>query len=285
MEYAQKAAVAVLGQLKNTDLAGAIAFDSEAYSLSALGRLSKNRSTLRSRIRRLRYGGGTDFYHALEAAADQLSRSRRSIRHIILLTDGDTNRSPTDHYPLIKTIAQRQISITTIRIGSDTVNLQLLSYMSEKTGGRFYHVEDATMLPQLLVRDTRQTLRQQGQEGEGPKDIVPQVDVRGQILRGLSDFPALDEYMLTKPKKRANVQLYTDVHGERDPLLATWQYGLGKVVVVPFDPSGAGSGDWIRWERFGKFWSQAVRWAMRNETPLDYRLSATRRGEANDPPR
>ena len=279
MEYAQKAAIAVLGQLKNTDLAGAIAFDSEAYALSALRRLSKNRSTLRSRIGRLRYGGGTDFYNALEAAADQLSRSRRSIRHIILLTDGDTNRSPTDHYPLIKTIAQRQISITTIRIGSDTVNLQLLSYMSEKTGGRFYHVEDATMLPQLLVRDTRQTLRQQGQEDEGAKDIVPQVGVRGQILRGLSDFPALDEYMLTKPKKRANVQLYTDVHGEQDPLLATWQYGLGKVVVVPFDPSGAGSGDWIRWERFGKFWSQAVRWAMRNETPLDYRLSATKRGE------
>ena len=279
MEYAQKAAIAVLGQLKNTDLAGAIAFDSEAYALSALRRLSKNRSTLRSRIGRLRYGGGTDFYNALEAAADQLSRSRRSIRHIILLTDGDTNRSPTDHYPLIKTIAQRQISITTIRIGSDTVNLQLLSYMSEKTGGRFYHVEDATMLPQLLVRDTRQTLRQQGQEDEGAKDIVPQVGVRGQILRGLSDFPALDEYMLTKPKKRANVQLYTDIHGEQDPLLATWQYGLGKVVVVPFDPSGAGSGDWIRWERFGKFWSQAVRWAMRNETPLDYRLSATKRGE------
>ncbi len=279
MEYAQKAAVAVLGQLKNTDLAGAIAFDSEAYSLSALKRLAQNRATLRGRIGRLRYGGGTDFYHALEAAADQLSRSRRAIRHIILLTDGDTNRSPTDHYPLIKTIAQRQISITTIRIGSDTVNLQLLSYMSEKTGGRFYHVEDATMLPQLLVRDTRQTLRQQDQEDEGTKDVVPQVGVRGQILRGLSDFPALDEYMLTKPKKRANVQLYTDVHGEQDPLLATWQYGLGKVVVVPFDPSGAGSGDWIRWERFGKFWSQAVRWAMRNETPLDYRLSAARRGE------
>ncbi len=278
MEYAQKAAVAVLGQLKNTDLAGAIAFDSEAYSLSALKRLSQNRPALQSRIGRLRYGGGTDFYRALEAAADQLSRSRRAIRHIILLTDGDTNRSPTDHYPLIKTIAQRQISITTIRIGSDTVNLQLLSYMSEKTGGRFYHVEDATMLPQLLVRDTRQTLRQQDQEDEGPKDIIPRVGVQGQILRGLSDFPALDEYMLTKPKKRAHVQLYTDIHGERDPLLATWRYGLGKVVVVPFDPSGAGSGDWIRWERFGKFWSQAVRWAMRNETPMDYRLSAAKRG-------
>lgn len=273
MVYAQKAATAVLEQLRNTDRAGAIAFDSEAYALAPLNRLSKNRARLNNRISRLRYGGGTDFYQALEAAADQLSRSRRSIRHIILLTDGDTNRSPTDHYPLIKTIAQRQISITTIRIGSDTVNLQLLSYMSEKTGGRFYHVEDVTKLPQLLVKDTRRTLRTKGKEDEGPKDIVPLVDQRGQILRGLAQFPALEDYMLTRPKQRATVQLYTDAHKERDPLLATWQYGLGKVVAVPFDPSGSGSGDWIRWNGFSKFWSQAVRWAMRAESPFDYRAA------------
>ena len=85
--------------------------------------------------------------------------------------------------------------------------------------------------------------------------------------------------MLTKPKVGADVQLYTDVHKDQDPLLATWQYGLGKVVVVTFDPSGAGSSDWIRWEGYGKFWSQAVRWAIRDETPWDYRLSVQLRGD------
>src|SRR5262249_44231023 len=70
-----------------------------------------------------------------------------------------------------------------------------------------------------------------------------------------------------------------DIHTEHDPLLATWQYGLGKVVVVTFDPSGSGSADWIRWEGFGKFWSQAVRWAIRDETPWDYRISARQRGD------
>src|SRR5581483_9289864 len=114
---------------------------------------------------------------------------------------------------------------------------------------------------------------------EGPKEVVPRVGERGQILQGLADFPALDEYMLTKPKDGADVQLYTDVHTEHDPLLATWQYGLGKVVAVTFDPSGSGSADWIRWDGFSKFWSQAVRWAIRDETPWDYRISAGRRGD------
>jgi Mg-chelatase subunit ChlD len=279
MQYAQKAALELLNQLQDTDLAGAIAFDSEPYVLAPLASLAENRAELNNKISRLQYGGGTDFYEALETAADQLSRSRGAIKHIILLTDGDSNRSPSDHYPLVATIAQRQISITTIRIGLDTVNLQLLSFMSEKTGGRFYHVEDVELLPQLMVKDTKQAMREKDEDEDKPKEIVPRIGERGMVLQGLDDFPALDEYMLTKPKNGATVQLYTDIHKEQDPLLATWQYGLGKVVTVTFDPSGAGSSDWIRWEGYGKFWSQAVRWAIRDETPWDYRLSVQQRGE------
>lgn len=280
MHYAQQAALAVLRQLKDNDLAGAVAFDSEAYVLSTLKPLSRNRGELNDKIERLQYGGGTDFFRALEMAADQLGRTRRTIRHIILLTDGDTNRSPADHYPLINLITQRQISITTIRIGADTVNLRLLSYMSEKTKGRFYHVSDVTKLPQLLVKDTRQTIGEDDEEDEEeqePKEIHPLVGVRGQILRGLKDFPDLDEYMLTNPKQGAQVQLYTDAKEERDPILATWQYGLGKVVAVTFDPSGSGAVEWIRWPGFGKFWSQAVRWSMRDEAAWEYRISTAQR--------
>lgn len=283
MHYAQQAALEVIRQLKDTDYAGAVAFDSEAYVLSSLAPLSQNRSELNEKISRLQYGGGTDFFRALEIAADQLSQTRRAIRHLILLTDGDTNRSPTDHFPLISLIAQRQISISTIRIGADTVNLRLLSYMSEKTKGRFHHVQDVERLPQLMVKDTKRVLgeddaeEEEDKDDDEPKDIRPLVGVRGQILSGLDNFPDLDEYMLTNPKKGANVQLYTNVKKEDDPILATWQYGLGKVVAVTFDPSGSGSGDWIRWPGFSKFWSQAVRWAMRDETAWEYRISMPQR--------
>ena len=279
MKYAQKAALELLTQLQDNDYAGAIAFDSEPYVLAPLGQLSTNRSELIERITRLQYGGGTDFYGALETAADQLGQIRGAIRHIILLTDGDSNRSPADHYPLVASVAQRQISITTIRIGADTVNLQLLSYMSDKTSGRFYHVEDVELLPQLMIKDTKQVMREKDDDEDKSKEIVPRVGDRGMILQGLDSFPSLEEYMLTKPKTGANVQLYTDAYKEHDPLLATWQYGLGKVVAVTFDPSGSGSSDWIRWEGYGKFWSQAVRWAIRDETPWDYRLSAQVRNE------
>ena len=278
MQYAKQAAIEVLHQLQDTDYAGVIAFDSEPYLLSSLARLSANRFELLSKIAQLQYGGGTDFYGALETAADQLGQTRGAIRHIMLLTDGDSNRSAADHYPLVATIAQRQITITTIRIGSDTVNLQLLSYISEKTGGRFYHVADAEVLPQLLIKDTKQAIRERGEEDEEPKEVKPHVGIRGQILQGLADFPALEEFMVTQAKNEADVQLYTDVHVQHEPLLATWQYGLGRGVAVTFDPSGSGSSEWISWAGFGKFWSQAVRWAIRDQMPWDYRLSAQQRG-------
>lgn len=37
---------------------------------------------------------------------------------------------------------------------------------------------------------------------------------------------------------------------------------------MPFDPSGSGSSEWIKWAGFGKFWSQAVRWAPTAATRL-----------------
>src|SRR5262249_46212330 len=66
MEYAKRAALAVMGQLSPSDLVGAIAFDSEPYELGALRPVGESREALTASIRALRYGGGTDFKRALE---------------------------------------------------------------------------------------------------------------------------------------------------------------------------------------------------------------------------
>jgi hypothetical protein len=63
-------------------------------------------------------------------------------------------------------------------------------------------------------------------------------------------------------------------------LLAAWQYGLGRVVCFT-----AGLDDdaeaWVGWDGFGKFWSQVVHWAARDQTPSDYAFDVRRTdGEA-----
>src|SRR5205823_2652926 len=59
MEYAKRAALAVVDQLGPHDLVGAIAFDSEPYELSPLLPLAEGRAALTAKIRQLQYGGGT----------------------------------------------------------------------------------------------------------------------------------------------------------------------------------------------------------------------------------
>ena len=51
-----------------------------------------------------------------------------------------------------------------------------------------------------------------------------------------------------------------------DPLLASWQYGLGKSVAFTSDAKARWASDWLEWPGFGKFWSQLVRDTMRKAT-------------------
>src|SRR5207247_809845 len=133
MAYAKRAALEVVDQLGPRDLVGAIAFDSEPYELGPLLPLAEGRAALTAKIRQLRYGGGTDFKEALDRARRSLVAAGRRVRHVVLLTDGDTNRSAPDHDHLIADLARDDVTVTTIRIGHDTVNLDLLNKISRAT--------------------------------------------------------------------------------------------------------------------------------------------------------
>ncbi len=47
-----------------------------------------------------------------------------------------------------------------------------------------------------------------------------------------------------------------------DPLLAAWQYGLGRAVAWTSDATGRWGQDWVQWDGFPVFWTQLVRWTI-----------------------
>ena len=132
MEYARRAALAVLDQLGPNDLVGAIAFDSQPYELGALAPVGEGRDALAARIRALRHGGGTDFKEALDIAR----------RDLVVGGPAGAARDPAhrrrhqpaldDHDDLIAQLARDEITVTTIRIGSDTGNLELLRRIARR---------------------------------------------------------------------------------------------------------------------------------------------------------
>jgi Mg-chelatase subunit ChlD len=276
LRYAKEAAVAVVRQLRDQDLVGVIAFDSQPREIAALGPLHVNRARLEELIPKLVENGGTDFYDALASAREQLSASRVSRRHVILLTDGDTNRSAVDEYrSLIREIAADKISVTTIRIGDNTVNLGLLKEISEYTGGQFHYVENVRALPELMLRDATRAL---GSLSRSEERFFPETGARSQFLLGIheQDIPPVADYAFAKPKTDAEVALRVNRLERSDPLLAVWQYGLGRVAAFTASPS-TDAEQWLGWSELGKFWSQLARWTARAHTENDVAIDVQRR--------
>jgi Mg-chelatase subunit ChlD len=275
LRYAKEAALTVVRQLKDQDLVGVIAFDSQPHEVSALQQLRDNRQHLEELLPRLVENGGTDFYDALVSARNQLQASRVTRRHIILLTDGDTNRAaPAEYRALTRSLAENKISVSTIRIGDNTVNLKLLQDLSEQTGGEFHYVENARSLPDLMLRETTRAISPLAQ---GSEQYYPQFSTPSQALQGIDEqhLPALVGYAYAKPKDGADVVLRINRLERRDPLLAVWHYGLGRVAAFTASPTDDAE-QWVGWTEFTKFWSQLAHWAGREHTDDELAVDAQR---------
>src|SRR5205814_2231544 len=100
---------------------------------------------------------------------------------------------------------------------------------------------------------------------------LPLVGDVTEVVRGLADqeFPPVRDVPQTKLKSGADLVLYVSDEGRKQPLLATWLYGLGRAAAFPFDPMAPEAGGWSAWPGFAKLWSQLVRWAIREEAPWE----------------
>ncbi len=279
LRYAIKAGMAVVKQLKDHDSVGVIAFDARPHEIAPLATLKTNREKLLGALPRIVESGGTDFFDALVNAGEQLTQSRISRKHVVLLTDGDTNRSGRGEYrALISKLASSGISVTTIRIGDNTVNLKLLQDISEGTGGSFHHVENAQMLPDLMLRDTSRALRRLTPRTQR---FFPALADEHQLLAGTDEgeIPHLTDYAFSKPKATSETLLQVARSDRKDPILSVWRYGVGRVAAFTASPS-EGAETWPAWKGFVRFWSQLVSWAARSESEDDFAIESFRYRDA-----
>src|SRR5262249_55016036 len=79
------------------------------------------------------------------------------------------------------------------------------------------------------------------------------------ILNDLKSLPTLDGYVATTPKPDAQMVL---ISHRDDPVLATWQYGLGRVVAWTSDALGLWTANWLRWQDAARWWANLVTWTL-----------------------
>ena len=168
--------------------------------------------------------------------------------------------------------------ITLSTIGTGGGSAQLLRQLAEESGGRYYDAADATTIPDIFLRETIRTAGEQIVE----ETFQPIPSSSSEILDGLDAgrLPQLLGYNATTAKGSATVALLT---GREDPLLAQWQYGLGRAVAWTSDARQQWATPWIGTPEFGTLTAQLVAWTLppQDSEGIDVRFSPGERGELN----
>ncbi|MBB5150291.1 VWA domain-containing protein [Ureibacillus thermosphaericus] len=265
MELAKEAAVRSVELLREGDTFGLIAFDSHPWEIIETKPL-ENKDEVTNTILSIPAEGGTEIYPSLSLAYNNLFDLPLQRKHIILLTDGQSATSG-NYEELIESGKKKHITLSTVAIGHDA-DRQLLESLSELAGGRFYDVEDETTIPSILSRETAMISRTYIVDDPFYPVIYHSEGWNQLFEKGV---PQMNAYIGTTAKTTANVIAESE---KEDPVLAEWQYGLGRTIAFTSDSTGAWTGDWGRWDRWVDFWNTAISRLLPtyNEIAYDIRM-------------
>ena len=261
VELAKEAARATVELLGRRDKLGVIAFDGSPHWISEM-HTAADKLYLSDQIGSIRANGGTNLYPALQQAYLALTETKAKLKHVIVLSDGHSQ--PGDWYGIVNSMRGERITVSTVGIGSGA-DMNLMSNIADWGSGRAYFTQDAYNIPQIFAKETVTASK----SAIIDEPFVPQVVKFTQVLQGidLDLAPFLLGYVSTQPRPTAEVFLVSD---RGDPVLASWQYGLGRSVAFTSDAKARWATDWLEWPGYGKFWTQLARDTMRKSATSNF---------------
>lgn len=267
IELAKEAARATVELLGPRDRIGVIAFDGSPFWITEMHDAS-DKAFISNQVGSITASGGTNLYPALQQAYFALTETTAKLKHVIVLSDGHSQ--PGDWYGIANSMHSERITISTVGIGSGA-DMNMLGDLAKWGGGREYFTQDPYNVPQIFAKETVTASK----SAIIDQPFIPQRIKPTQVLSGidLDLAPFLLGYVATQPRPTAEIYLVSD---RGDPVLGSWQYGLGKVVAFTSDAKARWASDWLEWPGYGKFWTQLVRDTMRKTTLSNFQAEITK---------
>jgi Mg-chelatase subunit ChlD len=266
LELAKEGAAQSYSTLTDQDQIGVIAFDDDASWAIDL-QAKPPADEFLNNLGNIGDGGGTDLRPGLEQATLALEGAQAKIKHVVLLTDG---QAPYNYDDVIQRMKRSGITLTTVGIDDFDPNLQKIA---PETGGVFYEVDDVNDIPRLFFDESLRVTRR----GIVEKQFTPVITFPAPAIRDLRAAPPLYGYNAVTPKDTAQVVLESD---DGDPILAQWQYGLGRAAAWTPDMKGQWAKDWVAWNGFGRFASQLIGSLLPTPSPEGFEASTEIQGTA-----
>ena len=247
LDLAITAAQTAVDQMLDTDYVGVLTFD-DTFGWVVEPTIVSDREGIKDKIATIPEGGGTTIQPALWEALKGVKSCDVSIRHVVLLTDGQGETN--DYRELTAAFKDARVTLSTVAIGEGS-DSKLLERIAKECGGRYYYSDMATDVPRIFAQEVflgGDTYLQNGVFGLA-------VNSSHEITRGLfaDGWPSILGYVSASPKRASNVLIASE---KDDPILTVMQYGLGHTVAWNTDVTNqwtagfAGESDYVQlWKR------------------------------------
>jgi uncharacterized membrane protein len=266
LELTKSAAIATAQLLDDEDYIAVYAFDSSAHPVLPITRVSGAGDVI-GQLTGLSSGGGTNAFPAMVMARQALTSVKSKVKHMIVLTDGQT--AGQGYTTLANECQAEGITISTVAIGSGA-QISLLQAIAAAGGGKSYVTMDPSAITRIFTEDTLMHTGRLIRE----EPFQPRLAEDHPMLRNwnVEAAPPLLGYVRTNPKPGAQIPLLTE---SGDPLLAHWRFGAGKVTAFSSDCKSRWSALWVNgWEGYSRLWAQILRETARppQNRNMDLRL-------------
>ena len=230
IDVAVDAAIEAVDAMNRDDQVGVLTFSDNYDWRQPIVHLD-DKEVVKKAINEIGIQGGTVIKPAVIEAANSLKNVDSGVKHILLLTDGEGET--TDFSDAIKIINDNNITLSTIAVGGDS-DTALLENLADECGGRYYFSDSSTDIPKIFTEEVYLSGDTYLKNG----DFTISQNAGSKLIDGIySDgIPHISGYVATTVKTGAREVLSTD---EEDPLLATWQYGLGTSISWMTNASGS----------------------------------------------
>ncbi|OFC69907.1 VWA domain-containing protein [Alteromonas confluentis] len=238
IELAKQVARLAVRKLKPQDQVGIVEFYGTRQWAVPMQPV-QDTETLERAIGRLQAQGGSELFPAIEEAYFGLKSSHNKYRHILLITDAAVEEQ--NYQKLLQYIASDQINISTVLVGDNATGEERMADLANWGRGRFYAVYNEFSMVELNFRRADKI----------PASAYKEGDFTVRDAASAAPFPSPVRDYTTAPLKPTAITEWT-IDNSQDPLLASWQAGVGKVTALMTEPFGKGTESWAGMPEYGQ---------------------------------
>lgn len=269
--WGERVAVAAVQSLSSRDLVGVLSWrwrqsgnDNWDVPLQEIG----SKTAVIQQIKNMQMGDLGDLDILMREGVEKLLQRRDAgSKHMIIISDFDPAAPRSD---LLATMKKNNISCSTVAIGygSHPIDEPKARNIADSTGGKFYKTQKYSELPQIFIKEAQVVRRTLIDE----TSFTPAISGGAPIIEGFAGggIPQLGGIVVTTPRPLAQLSLVKKTPDGNDPLLASWQVGLGKTVAFTSGMWPKWGADWAAWPKFSKLWAQIARWASRQPASASF---------------